>query len=494
MITSVYLSNNNVQVLLGEPKGKGAVIREIYETRLEEGCLINGVITGAAELKEQLSTFWNSNQIPKKNVAVVINSTQFVQKDLELPNLNGRKLMALIPNEFLDTERGQDSIYDYMEQSKERRGKMAQIHAVRAERSFVQSYVEVFREMGIELSSITTSLCAAMKTLDVLPELGGETCIIEILDGNSMTSLLWEHGQCVYSNKSRLFSEEGTDDFAREAVQNVNSIMQFHASRKSEYKIDKAYLCGMSEITRDKCKPAISALGLQAEELTGEGAFSLEGGRHLFGDCVFASGTLLTLSKDVNLYRAWKKNPKESEKKNEILKTVLPGAITLGLCLAITGGLLIFNKIKENKIESIEEFLSDETNISLANEYSRLEMENTKLSHRISALSGVQNAIASYPVMDSAVNEVVNACGGTAVNIAINSYDSATGALTMDASASQVTEINSFVKRLQEAPIFSSVEYSGYQLEEKKGQYNIDVACYLKGTQTEENGQDSSQE
>ena len=77
MTTSVYLSNNNINAVVGSGGGKIRVKR-VCSTQIPEGSLINGIITNEADLAEQLKEFWAANKLPKKDVSLVINSSQFV--------------------------------------------------------------------------------------------------------------------------------------------------------------------------------------------------------------------------------------------------------------------------------------------------------------------------------------------------------------------------------------------------------------------------------
>lgn len=66
MITSVYLSNNNIRAVVGQSSGKRIRIRNVYSRQIQEGSLINGVITNESQLSEELAAFWSENQLPKK--------------------------------------------------------------------------------------------------------------------------------------------------------------------------------------------------------------------------------------------------------------------------------------------------------------------------------------------------------------------------------------------------------------------------------------------
>ena len=96
MITSVYLSNNNIRAVVGQSSGKKIRIRNVYSRQIQEGSLINGVITNESQLSEELATFWSENQLPKKRVELVISSSEFVMKTVTLPVSGKKKTLELL--------------------------------------------------------------------------------------------------------------------------------------------------------------------------------------------------------------------------------------------------------------------------------------------------------------------------------------------------------------------------------------------------------------
>ena len=54
--TSVYISNGSVHVVKGSQSGQKVNVQSINETEIEEGCILNGVITDPAALKQSLES------------------------------------------------------------------------------------------------------------------------------------------------------------------------------------------------------------------------------------------------------------------------------------------------------------------------------------------------------------------------------------------------------------------------------------------------------
>ena len=67
MITSIYLSNRNIQVTLGD-RGKTGQVKKSFSVQILEGSLLNGMVTDEAELTRQLEEIWSKYQLPEKRI------------------------------------------------------------------------------------------------------------------------------------------------------------------------------------------------------------------------------------------------------------------------------------------------------------------------------------------------------------------------------------------------------------------------------------------
>ena len=99
--TSVYISNGSVHVVKGSQAGQKVNVQSINETEIEEGCILNGVITDPAALKQSLE----SAHIDAKSVSVVIDGSSVITKLIDVPMLRDQKsLLTIIADSFQDIE------------------------------------------------------------------------------------------------------------------------------------------------------------------------------------------------------------------------------------------------------------------------------------------------------------------------------------------------------------------------------------------------------
>lgn len=262
--TSVYLCNNNVQVAVGAP-GKGrARVKKMCNLTLEEGCLINGVVTNDTALAAQLEEFWRAQQLPRKNVELVIDSTQFLSKNVRVPLLSPKKMLDIVKKELAPMETRQDPIVDYMILAQDKAAKTSTILASSVERSFIDTYQALFTRLGVRLACIDTALAALLKLVEALPAFQNMTCILLSFDGDNLLAVLIENGSYKYASRSRLFSEHGTVDFGNEVARVMSGTLQFQASDKSGYTITDVYFAGCSETDFAACSAGCRMLKLSA--------------------------------------------------------------------------------------------------------------------------------------------------------------------------------------------------------------------------------------
>lgn len=97
--------------------------------------------------------------------------------------------------------------------------------------------------------------------------MNGKTYIVSVLDGSNVSSYLFEKNHYTFSNRTRLFSERGTQAFISEMNSNISQLIQFSKSKQSPYPIERAYFCGLDDAEELMVFESIrSNLNLQAEQ------------------------------------------------------------------------------------------------------------------------------------------------------------------------------------------------------------------------------------
>lgn len=481
MTTSVYLSNNTINAVVGNG-GKRIRVKRVCSVEIPEGSLINGIITNEADLSDQLKEFWAQNKLPKKDVALVINSSQLVLKTLTLPKAGDKKIREVLPMEFGDVSDQKDPILDYMLESADK-GTLS-VHAVMTDRSFVQGYLNLFKELGIKVSSISVARTCRNKLLGTLKQVRDKVCVVHMIDGTSISSMLWVNGKSVYATQRRVFCEPGTAQFGTELARLVNNIQQFAITQQIHEKIETVYLAGTQGDEFEIYRTAMAEAGTEGscELLQPEKHIRMpKGMEQEYGKYLAELGNMIRVKQDINLVIPAKKKVKNKESGPKVWKRyVIPPTIFLIVCASAAAFLLLRERQKRAELQELQDYLNDPMNIEQCNQIDILQSQIAELSGKIAQIQWVEGCIQSYPYMNSSVVQQLQAYAQLqSVELEIRSYSAQDGNLSVDARAEEVTLINQFIDMLESSGIFDSVQYSGYTYDDKTLLYTINVSCYL---------------
>lgn len=243
----VFISTQNIQVIKGSCDKKDMIKIDDYKAYdLGEGAMINGVITDEQSVKEILESVKNDGVTTAR---LVIDSGQIIVKNMIVPFLKKKEILNVVRDEISRVEQNyEELIYDYsilQENLEEQSG--GEILCCGVERKFVTSYIDLFANVGIKLKSVDISVNAIQKLTQELPDFVGKTYIVSVIDGNNVTSYLFENNHYTFSNRTRLFSERGSEAFTLEMNSNISQLIQFNKSKRSPYNIECTYFCGLSD-------------------------------------------------------------------------------------------------------------------------------------------------------------------------------------------------------------------------------------------------------
>lgn len=244
---AIFISNHNIQIVKGScDKNDMIKIDDYKEYELDEGCMINGVITDEQPVREILETI-KGNGV--NQAILVIDSGQIIVKNMNIPILNKKETLKIVQDELASVDQTyEDLIYDYSvlrNSFEDQPG--GEILCCALERKLLASYIDLFASVGIKLTAVDISVNALQKLTQELPDLEHKTYIVSILDGNNVSSYLFEDNHYTFSNRSRLFSDRGTNAFITEMNSNISQLIQFNKSKRSLYTIDIAYFCGLED-------------------------------------------------------------------------------------------------------------------------------------------------------------------------------------------------------------------------------------------------------
>lgn len=483
MQVTIYLSNRKMQVLVGTVKGKKLEITQAYNTEISEGCLINGVVTDDVLLLQELHAFWNEYNLPRKNVRLVVDSSQILSYLRVIPKLDAKHTLNLVEQEFQSNE--EPRIIDYFPvRGKEAKGTQ-NLFCAGLPVSLISTYESLFREIGISLTSVNFSLACLIKLIDHLPALHDQTLVWLVFDGDIMHAILIENGIYRYSSRQRLFNAEGT--FARngEIAQNISGIMQFLASNKSENRISNVYVAGCSESTFQSCVDGIGTMGIDTHWLLDYDEIPLVNGNSL-RDFPYAVGDFIQPKKDLELFKLYRRSKPGHISSFAKYKKYVPIAL---VSIAVLGTWFGISQLNRTKSAYLNMILTELESPSLQQQLARedeLQLLNTRLAVERQELQAFQAALQTYPVVTSTLLEQVERCSTEDVVVEFVSFNSETGVLNFNTVAKDLPDIPLYINRLIDSGLFVTVAYSGYSYSETQQNYTVSYTINLKSNEPAE--------
>lgn len=247
MTYSVYISSDDIQVIKGSANHNDMVQIEQYTSLpLTAGCMINGVITDAKAIEDELISLKEDGMT---SCRLVIDSGQILIKNVIVPFMKPKQLLALCEQELSDLKNKEDElIYDYSVLSRKNgQEKNGEILCCGIEQKLLESYMELFEQAGIALQAIDISINVIHKLTQEMSCLQDRSYILVILDGNNMTSLMFEHNHYVLSSRARLFANRGTTSYVAEIGGNISQMLQFAKSQQHDEDIKYVYFAQLQE-------------------------------------------------------------------------------------------------------------------------------------------------------------------------------------------------------------------------------------------------------
>lgn len=247
MATSIYISNEKIDIVQGSVKSKKIKINNVIDIPITEGAIINGVITDEYEISEKLKEAFDKNPSLDKNILLTVDSGSIYVKKLTVPAISAKKLRNIIKDNFSEIEGYEDFLYDFATLDMGEKKDGALVLACAVERELIESYYDIFKKLNIKIKKINISHACAISLISKVGTYLNDTFVISILDKNNMSNLLFVNGVYSYSNRTRLVEHRGSDACASEISNILSSLIQFNKSEKNGTEIENFYFCGVNE-------------------------------------------------------------------------------------------------------------------------------------------------------------------------------------------------------------------------------------------------------
>lgn len=292
MTTTLFVSNETIQVVSGTAKGKKLIINSIITEPVKEGTIINGVITDASQLKNDIDQIFQNNKKLGKKINVIVDGSSINTKILEVPLLNEAKLMPFIETNYPEVENREKMLIDYMVLEGKTEAGGASVLSVLTEKDFVNEYSELITSLGIKIDTIDISLSSLIKLVKFGIKALGETFIVGVLDKNILALVLFVRGKFRFSRRIRIVSEIGSEEILPEMVKILSNMIQFNKSEKTNADISDIYIGGFLPADNEIYKQLTDSLDVNVVSFPELENIRVPDGRRQ-GDFIYTMGSIL---------------------------------------------------------------------------------------------------------------------------------------------------------------------------------------------------------
>ena len=104
MSVTVFLSNTNIQIVVGSGANGGAVkVKKLVSVGVPNGAVLNGVVMDENALVAAIQECWKINKLPKSEVTLILNSPQLRASIVDMPIMPDKKTTEYVQRETKDS-------------------------------------------------------------------------------------------------------------------------------------------------------------------------------------------------------------------------------------------------------------------------------------------------------------------------------------------------------------------------------------------------------
>lgn len=244
--TVIYISSECVSVIKAEAKRDVLRIDDYFQIPLKEGTMLNGVIIDDYELKQVLKQILDRGI---KEVALVVDSAKILAKSAVVPRMKDKEILQFVKDELSTVDSNSDDVvYDYSYLGEDMSAKKAsRILCVGVERQFLDSYLDVFNDVGITITAIDYAVNVIISLVKQLSGFLDKTYAVTQVDGQNIMSVLFINNEYALTNRSRVFALKGTPEYESEVIGVVSQLKQFASSSQQDKPLSDIYFFNIDD-------------------------------------------------------------------------------------------------------------------------------------------------------------------------------------------------------------------------------------------------------
>jgi len=471
MKSSIYISAEQIQAT----GYAGGTIKSFVTYPLPEGTMYNGTIIDGVFLTECLARMKQSYpEVFKSGVTLIVDGSSILSRRLTTPKLSNKQYLQLVRDDFADsTDDPRDLVCGYRKLDSAQNA----IFACAVNKAQIDSYISTFKDAGIRLDGIHMGAEVILNYVKAKPELQESTVVLNIIDGFTMLSMLFERGKNIFMSRTRLYGESREQIF-QNVLENLNGLIQFTQSQKFD-EITTSYYLGVGEADLGLLEAFNPHTDIKLGTLP-----IYQGKGELPAYSHFACLNMLYGNGAIDLIAARKALDKYVKSKRP-KKIWIPLLVAFIIVLAAPTVYLWLELGKINgKIDEINAYLNSPAIM-------QKQEEITALSREISFYDGIERQITDkfewengMPEATSRMLDHIILGHGMPVAVVNFDFNERTGVVRVTATCADATVSADYVDALINSGVARSVYYQGYGSgPQDTFTFTIDITLNVEGAQ-----------
>jgi len=476
MKASIHISTYMVEVLSYTKSGNQVTVRGYNTCPLPDECVINGVILDGNPIIEGLKALNNSQPQLLKDVSLVIDGSFVYTKRITVPGKLGKWMYnQVIRDEFADiSSDAENLICDYYPLCMNTDGSK-QILACAVEKAHAETYLAILRSAGVEPATVRLGTQVILRYIGSLSELKNTPFVLNLVDDDILTSMIFQKGVSVFQSRTRLFGEDRAT-LVQGTLDGLSGIIQFNKSQNFD-DIKYCFYLGLSASDMDLIKMNNTYQDISFNSL--DIFKSVKGAEILPPNAHIAYLNALAPDSEPDLLhsmRMLEKIKKRNKPKNKLIPVLVVAAVVL---MAVIAVLWFLVSGVEREVQDLNDYMNSPKVLSEKAEIERLNSDTNAISSKHIEASEQINEDNAKPHISKQLIETIVRTGGGIASVVSYTFSDTEGTFRVNATAINEMSASSYVEQLRGNSLIEYVEYLGFSSDSAGAfSFSIEVKAY----------------
>lgn len=251
---SIDFGSDFIKIIVGRFQNEAVIIEKAHTLQTTESAYADGVIRHPEALKKQMIEFLNENKISISKAVCTFHSSQFIIREIEIPNVKTSLFDSVIKYElqkYLPIEL-HEYVVDYQVLEETNEGKTVRMLVTALPNVIAESYYVLLQQIGLKPLCLSTHSNALEKlftrcsNLKITKEIIGSIAVLEIGHRDVDVSVI--------CNRKIRFSRtliERPNEVIKRSIEDwaveIQRVIQFYNNNEYNPCIEKVYIYGESK-------------------------------------------------------------------------------------------------------------------------------------------------------------------------------------------------------------------------------------------------------